>query len=263
MNLLKTLRKSYFAIYLASLILFVSCSQYDNTSNLESYSKKNRILTDNQILEIGIGHNTNLTELFSNNPQNLNDVTEKTLKIYSEKGLNNKILNDYFSNVDKMNTNFLVDLIDNNKNNFVNSKLLTKKIIEIKGLNSIDLLKEHEKITREQLEGIDLDLYLVLSTVYQYSTEFWNEYIPKHKGLSERLLTKNNLALRTQPGWVEADGISAAIGFVTIAFAFAAISAVGIATGGAGIIPTVGIVAGLLEISAQSTLASIYAAIKK
>jgi len=69
--------------------------------------------------------------------------------------------------------------------------------------------------------------------------------------------------LRTQPGWVEADGISAAIGFVTIAFAFAAISAVGIPTGGAGIIPTVGIVAGLLEISAQSALASIYAAIKK
>jgi hypothetical protein len=61
--------------------------------------------------------------------------------------------------------------------------------------------------------------------------------------------------------WKEADRISAVIGFLTLAAAFAAISAVGIATGGAGIIPTVTIVASLLRIGASAALASIYAVI--
>jgi hypothetical protein len=254
MNILKISRKPYLSIILASLVLFVSCNQYDNGINEEvRYNKENRILSDSEVIKIGENHNTSLSELFSENPQSLTDVKTKALELYTEKGLTNLMLDEYFDNVGKMNTLFLVDLIEKNKVSFVDSELLKSKILEIKEIKEIKLLKEHEQNTRKELKGIDLDLYLVLSTVYQYSTEFWTAHF------SNDLKAKNSSS-KLKMDWREADGISAAIGFFTLVVAFAAISAVGVATGGTGIIPTVTIVASLLRIGASSALASIYAA---
>ena len=258
MNIFKTIRKPYFATFLATLVLFVSCNQYDDNSiDTSEFNKNNRLLSDQEIIEIGESHNSNLNNLFATNPQNLEDLTQTALTLYSSEGLKKVDLENYFGNVDKMNTSFLLNLVDENQDFFVNSELLKNKINEIRRIPSIDLLKEHEKEARKELIGIDLDLYLVLNTVYQYSTEFWNSEIQKNNTLFEK--TVNN---RSASDWREADGISAAIGFFTLAAAFAAISAVGIATGGTGVIPTVTIVASLLRIGASSALASIYAALR-
>ena len=253
MKILQTLRKPYLAMMLSSLVLFVSCSQYDDAAEKEVYNKSNRILTDDEITEIGINHNLSLTKLFSDNPQNLSDVTKKALELHSEKGLTEEVLNDYFNTIDKMDTQFLVDLIEEHKSSFVNSQLLQQKIIEIENVNSIAKLKAHEESTRNQLEGIDLDLYLVLTTVYQHSLEFWNNHVSQNEELSKRAAAEG-------PGdWKKADGITASIGFLTYALVVAAISGVGIATGGTGIVPTVSLVASLLGIGFSSALASIYA----
>jgi hypothetical protein len=253
MNILKSLRKQYFAIFLYSLTLFVSCNQYDD-SNVDAteFNKYNRVLNDQKIIEIGQTHNSNLENLFLSNPQNIEELTNTALELYSNKGLERVDLENYFGNVDKMNTGFLVNLIETNNVIFVNSALLSEKVREIKSLPTVDLLKEHEIQTRKELEGVDLDLYLVLSTVYQYSTEFWDSHI------SQNLNLERSVNSRRACDWREADGISASIGFLTLAAAFAAISAVGIATGGTGVIPTVTIVASLLRIGASSALASIY-----
>lgn len=80
MNILKISRKPYLSIILASLLLFVSCNQYDNGINEEvRYNKENRILSDSEVIKIGENHNTSLSELFSENPQSLTDVKTKAL----------------------------------------------------------------------------------------------------------------------------------------------------------------------------------------
>lgn len=53
MKILKTLRKPYLAIFLAQLMLFISCSE---SSNLIDSEKLN--VTDEQVIEIGQMHNT-------------------------------------------------------------------------------------------------------------------------------------------------------------------------------------------------------------
>ena len=116
---------------------------------------------------------------------------------------------------------------------------------EIKDITDLNELRQHENVTRNQLIGVDLDTYLIVSTVYQFSGDFWATQNP-------------DIPVETQSSWREADGISAAIGFFTLAAAFAAISAVGAATGGTGVIPTATIVVSLLRISVSSALASIY-----
>lgn len=250
---MKSLRKPYISIFLASLILFVSCSQYkSNLEDTTEFNKYNRVLSDNEIAEIGQTHNSNLESLFLSNPRNIEELTKTALELYSNEGLERVDLENYFGNVDKMNTHFLISLIENNHEIFVNTTLLSEKVREINYIQSVDLLKEHELKTRKELEGIDLDLYLVLNTIYQYSTEFWTSYI------SQNVTQKRIINTREVCNWREADGISASIGFITLAVSFAAISAVGIATGGAGVIPTVVIVASLLRIGAASALASIY-----
>jgi hypothetical protein len=261
---MKYLRSKFTVLVLASLVFLTSCSQYDSFSeespNLSTidytelsrssnYNKHDRILTDEDITQIAIGHNQQLSLLFINNPQTINDVNDRVLELYSDKGLTREILFNYENEVNNMNTKTLTDLIDLSRADFVNSELLIKRLEEIRDINDVNDLKIHEAQVRTELRGLDLDTYLVVSNVYQHSLIFWQIKYPD---------TPNE----TQGDWKEADGISAAIGFLTMAAAFAAISAFTVATGGTGVVATVAIVAGLLEISAQSAIASVVEAFK-
>lgn len=257
MNIFKLIRKPHFAAFLASLVLFVSCSQYENSEDLSEqelltksrkHDKTVRLLTDAEIIQIGESHNTNLELLMSSNPTNLSEAKSRALEIYEKDGLTSEDIDNYFDISDEFNTKYLTSLIEQAKTDFVDSDLLIQKLREIKTITDNNKLKQHEIATRNELKGVDLDTYLIVSTVYQFSGDFWSHHNPE-------------IPVETQASWREADGISAAIGFFTLAAAFAAISAVGVATGGTGVIPTVTIVASLLRIGASSALASIYAAL--
>lgn len=248
-------RKPYLAYLIGFMFLVVSCKQYDDGMNEDNsykmnttFNKEKRMLSDSDIIKIGEEHNSGLKKLLSDNPRSLKDIKTKALNLYSDKGLTKKMLNDYFDKVDRMNTNFLVDLIEKNKDMFVNASLLGSKILEIKNVKSIKFLKEHELKTRNELIGIDLDLYLVLTTVYQHSIKFWSQYFSnQHKNMDV---------------WLEADGISASIGFFTMAAVTAALVGFSLATGGAGTIAVASAVGEILGIGLSSALASIYAAFK-
>ncbi|SDG72221.1 hypothetical protein [Winogradskyella thalassocola] len=256
MNIFKTIRKTYFGTFLASLVLFTSFSQFGNSQNLnqqgilkktKKHDKKIRLLTDSEITQIGKEHAANLELLMSKNPTKLNVVKTTTLELYKDNGLTSKSIDNYFEISDQFSTKYLTSLIKQAQSDFVDSDLLIQKLREIKTITDNNQLMKHQNLTRNKLKGVDLDTYLLVSTVYQFSGDFWSTQNP-------------DMPVETQASWREADGISAAIGFFTLAAAFTAIYAVGVATGGTGVIPTVTIVASLLRIGASSALASIYAA---
>jgi len=244
------------AIFFASMMMFTSCSQYDNENNSDELSKSNshnkyeRLLTDEDINQIGVSHNENLDLLFVNHPQNLLDVKERALSLYDGDELTEEDLDNYFEVANQFNMGYLTSIITEAESDFVNPALLIEKLNEINEINEIMNKTEliaHENNTREQLVGVDLDTYLIVSTVFQFSGDFWSTKFPEASPVVVQ-------------GWREADGISAAIGFFTLAAAFSAISAVGVATGGTGVIATVTIVASLLNIGAFAALASIWSA---
>lgn len=249
MNVLNFLRKPYIAIFLAITFLSSSCTQYQEDLKINfdkektHVNKHNRLLTDTEIKQIGINHNLSLKNIFASNPKNAEDVTKMALELHKEEGLKKEDLVAFQNIVHNMNTRTLADLIKGASESFVDSKLLISKLFEIKRIKNVVDLKIHENDTRTQLKGIDLDTYLITSTVYQYSIEFWSKMALSKPAVSN---------------WQEADGITASIGFLTLAGAFAVISGVGIASGGTGIIPTITIVASLLRIGASAALASIY-----
>lgn len=243
------------AIFFASIMMLASCSQYDNENNSDelsktsSHNKYDRLLTDEEIIQIGVSHNENLDLLFVNNPQNLLDVKERALSLYDDDELTEEDLDNYYEVANQFNMDYLTSIITEAESDFVNPALLIEKLNEINEITNKTELIAHQNNTKEKLVGVDLDTYLIVSTVFQFSGDFWSTKFPD----ASPTVTK---------GWREADGISAAIGFFTLAAAFAAISAIGVASGGTGVIPTVTIVASLLRIGASSALASIYAAFK-
>jgi hypothetical protein len=223
-------------------------AQYSNSSMVEKSSKEfnkyERILTDKEIIQYGIDHNRNLTRLMAENPKSLEDVSRVALDLYKEKGLTNKLVQKHIANTEFMNTQFLTSLIKKNEESFVDSEMLIKKISELNTIIDIKGLKNHEDRTRKVLKGVDLDTYLTISIVSQYSLDFWSTKYPD--------ATSNQ-----KSGWKEADGISAGIGFLTIAAVFTVVSAVGLASGGTGVIPTLTILGSLLGIGISSALASL------
>ncbi len=243
-------RNSKLASSMAIIFLFVSCNQYESEEpEIVPHNKFHRLLTDIEIEEICQNHNKVLNELFEVNLKNKSDISDRVMELYEDTGLTKENLDSYINVVDKMNMSYLLTLIDEIEDDFVDGALLKEKLKELKSLSVSKDLQQHAKKTKKELRGIDLDLYLVICKVYQHSSDFWSKKYP--------LASKQSLS-----GWREADGISAGIGFLTMAATFAAISAVGIATGGTGVIPTITIVASLLRIGTSSALASIYAAIK-
>lgn len=258
---MKFFRSNLAAFFLSALMLFTACTE--NTDGLVNdsndpqtlvinkskaeWNKYDRLLTDEQIEQIAIEHNEELEKLYSFNPRNFEEVTDAAVELYGSKKLDADLLNEYGEVANELNMELLLAVIDNTKEDFVDYELLKTKLTEMNSILDVEGLQEHEAATRRVLKGIDLDTYLVTSEVFQKSTQFWGDRYPE-------------ATMRERGGWREADGISASIGFFTMAAAFAAISAVGIATGGTGVIPTVTIVAGLLRIGASAALASIYAA---
>lgn len=245
---MKNLSIKSIATFFACLIMFVSSAQYQSSTNTKNstkeFNKYERILTDKEIIQLGIDHNDALAMLMAENPKNLTDISNRAMTLYAEKGLNNELLESHLENTEYMNAQFLTNLINENKESFVNSDVLIKKILEADKIEGMKELKKHELETRKILEGVDLDTYLTLSVVSQYSLDFWSNKFP-------------DAPVKKISDWKRADGISAAIGFLTTAAVIATVSAVGVATGGTGVVPTLAILGSLLGIGISSALSSL------
>ena len=259
--------KKLFLSVTALLFLSLSCSKVGFQEQNEAFSKKKyplevspydktkRILSDNEIAEIGISHNDFLAELL---------VKQNGDRIFTSSELKNNAISKYPDLTDHKNvSDLIVDesaslgindfnlLIDNNTEFFNNPDLLKHYVYQsalltdeysnyndfIHSLNSLELS------ARKVLLGVDLDTYLVFSSVYKNSTKFWFDE-SNHINYPERAVNKVALA----------DGLSASIGFITLA---AVTSAVALSVGSGGLaVPAIIIVMELIGIGFAAALSS-------
>lgn len=263
MTTLNFFRNPYMAL-LAVLFLFPSCKkeifQEPSTSlakEASSYDKTSRILTDTEISEIGINHNNYLSELLTK-PNGDTVYTTSQLKdnailkfpqLASYQDASDLIIDES----DSLGIQDFYILVDNNASSFNNPQLLKNFVYQASLLidqysdyntfvNALEIINSNAK---NSLIGVDLDTYLVFSAVYKSSVGFW---------INDDNLNYFAAAGVSGSDVAKADGISAAIGFFTLA---AVTSGLVIAAGSGGLAtPAVVIVMELLGIGFSSALSS-------
>lgn len=273
MNILKFFRSPYVTFFLTFIFLFSSCSQDgfqeqdEVLSKIDSsvfaresstYNKNKRILNDNQISDIGINHNIYLGELLvKQNGDRVftlselkNNVISKYPELTDHKDASDLIVNESTS----LNINDFNLLIDKNKELVNNPELLKDYVYQATLLterynnyndfiNSLNIL---ETSARKDLIGVDLDTYLVFSSVYKNSTKFWFEDGNYDNYSINAKASRSKVAA--------ADGLAAGIGFLTLAVVT---SGLVIAAGSGGLAtPAIVIVMELLGIGFGAALSS-------
>lgn len=235
--------------------MLISCSKYDDNAdsqyndvketsvpNVQTSIFNDRLLTDQEITQIGIDHNNYLANLLSG-AKNIDDAKNNFNTILNNSGkiINTEDENNYINSTNAMNTNNLNVFISTNKDYFNDYEDLVNKLTQLNEANSEEGMLVVEKEARRTLKGIDLDMFLVNSSVSRASLRFWTEHSP-------------NVTVEALTRWQHADGISAAIGFVVLACVTSAI-AVFAGTGGLAI-PAVAVVAEIAGIGLGSAMAS-------
>lgn len=207
MNLLKICRNPYISMMMAFTLLFISCNtdeinnkpkqSIQNNSNIvNSYLLKgtnDRLLTDEQVEQIGNLHNEYLNEMISNIDFNI--VNDVDLSEYSK----------------TLGVNVNCDLIDQDKQYIINT-FTNKKLDDIKGnlslsvynyalevknkvyasnnheqlINNLDLVENN---ARKSLQGSDLDQILVMISVAKKSSYFWKPTIIGGSGIGDNYNT--------------------------------------------------------------------------
>lgn len=203
MNLLKICRKPYVSLLMAFTILFVSCNNDETTNSFEqnniknsvvqhSYSQRDsseRLLTDEQVEEIGNIHNEYLNEMISNidfnNLKNV-DISEysKDLcinvncgliiedKTYIANTFENKSLEDIEHNLSRDVYNFAVEV----KSNIYESENHNELISNLQAV---------EINARQILRGAELDQILVMISVAKSSSYFWKPISKGGSGIGD------------------------------------------------------------------------------
>lgn len=237
MNILKKIRTPYISILFAYSLLLASCSQYENDDqssrssntiqtsesykqNFRSIDKTERWLTDSEIKEIGEAHNKALNSILTKeNGDYVQDISElKTNIINKNPDLlsNDSEINSIVDNSTSLSVadfDLMVELNPKLVNdattlkNFVhNAAALTNDYSNYDDFTNS--LHELDDKARLELKGTDLDTYLLFSSVQKNSVHFWFEQDHYNKVLK---------AKPTRSGVATADGLSAAIGFLTLA----------------------------------------------
>ena len=120
MNILNNLRKPYFAIFLATLMLFASCSQYDNDIPIDNLSENSlEVFSGQELFKSIVFMNGEATSLFTVMENNFNikeylntSEKEKEYKDIQERAIKfiQKENPDFFNSFQK-NTVLFVDII--------------------------------------------------------------------------------------------------------------------------------------------------------
>lgn len=270
----KFILKSSVIIALLSLV-FWSCkkdevpsitNQITNESSDANYGfdKTQRRLNSEEIHEIGVNHNFYLSQLLegitNSSPNSYNVLKQNMVGLDPNLSNHNSDL-DIYINYSKNNSDLAAfnSFIDLNSNYFndpsglksyvYNSTQILSNCSDYSLFDS--LMLQLETFALSELEGIDLDTYLVFTSVFKNSVSFWssdeNDFFdfPSQKTLGERV--------------AQADGLSAAVGLVTLAFVTAGVSAATAATGGAGTVGAIAIVGSLLGVGFSSACSSVLA----
>tara|TARA_B110001469_G_scaffold126549_1_gene144464 strand:+ start:1094 stop:1915 length:822 start_codon:yes stop_codon:yes gene_type:complete len=237
----------------------------DNTSIVEKsfsnqgFDKTQRILTQSEIDQYGIDHNNYLGILLDgidvNNSNRLNILKQNMIQLDPNLANHNNEVDlflDYSQNDSEIEGfNAFVDAnshLFNDANKLklyvLNSTAVLSNCTNLANFSSeLNIL---ETSAKSELMGVDLDTYLVFSSVLKSSVSYWssdeNDYFDfmAQRPLGERVAI--------------ADGLSAAVGFFTLAAMVAGVSAA--ATGGAGTIGAIALVGGLLGVGFNSAVAS-------
>lgn len=201
MNIIKFLRKPHLSIILASLILFASCSQYDDTViNSEPVNKNERILSDKQIEKIGELHNENLRNAIkminSSNQKGENlsvkdamiNLEIKDLTIEQKEFLYKKhsTFDIKTKKAEYENISDYIDMIDEIFNNFKHHNEIVSgfKVIKQKA--------------QKELVGQELENVLILLSIGENSTKFWLSEKDGGEGLGYAFLNKNDYLQKSQ-----------------------------------------------------------------
>jgi len=210
-------------------------------ANKQCKETSDRILTDEQIEEIGRIHNESLELAFTDFDFG---VTNKTQEL-KERMI--KVSNEHY-NIDSLSWLSTELDLDNNMN--ILSQNLSQEAMEIINLaieesysiTSVEdfqlFIRTLENTSRLTLDGKELDFTLVTLCVLRYSAAFWSPTAIGGTGIGEEIL---ELAKPPKHGWLAADGAAAGGGMIG-----AAVSA-GLATGpvGWGFLVGVGVGAGI------------------
>lgn len=237
-------------LFFSFLMLFSSCSQYNDYHDInedfisieKSTNFFDRVLTDIEIQQIGIDHNNYLDNVMRSS----SDVSG--VKIQFETILNNSNLvidnndvKDYIASTNSMNTNNLIDFVTENKEYFNDFSELANQLRLLNGANDFTTMRSVTTQARNVLTGFDLDVFLVNSSVSTKSLEFWIDFAPGE-------------SVETHGDWKRADGIAAAIGFITVAVI---VSALALCAGTGGLaMPAVAVVAEIAGIGLGSAISS-------
>lgn len=225
---------------------------------ISSYNKELRIFSDDQLKKIGEDHNIFLKGILMKNDQDkiltLEELKENVIRKYpllsSYKESTDLVIdNSYSLTIDDFNL-----LIDKNPNlvnnaralkNFVSETIiLTEEYTDYDSfVSSLNLIKNKAK---RDLIGVDLDAYLVFVSVFENSVKFWFE---ENNYASYSVSSKPS-----RSAVARADGLSASIGFLTLA---AVTSGVAIAAGSGGLAtPAIVVVMELLGVGFGAALSS-------
>lgn len=151
------------------------------------FDKKNRLLTDREINQIGISHNEALlyilTTTSNNYVQTLEEFKQNIFQKYpnlNESSSEIKSLIESSRDISVIDFDRMVNLnsiIINNPSKlkkYVNSaSTLTDNYVSFEAFENA--LMNLDNQARAELIGLDLDAYLVFSSVYKNSTKFWYE----------------------------------------------------------------------------------------
>lgn len=209
------------AIVIIAMFNLISCEKENDVQN-STNRQSERILTDSQIIEIGLKHNQNLEIAFNNfNWNSSNKFNE--LK-------NNFNSVEYFDSSKKINT------IDENqkiimsnledKNNFQYFKSVFEYLESDKTTKTVSAIEGHLNLLENEFKSknnsnLDYETFLVFSSVLKNSAKFW---LPKSLGglgKFDEFKERENVNLYSKVDWrdclkdvLAADGTSAGAGFI-------------------------------------------------
>lgn len=251
-NLMKIL--TLILLFVTISFISISCRQqesidtFSTSANIDAKNsslasrtsnRQERFFTDEEIENIGIQHHLNLQNLLVDNNNNpitdLEGLQANSLIKYPELSNQQDNINYLIDNSTNLEMADLYKIIDENPNFFNNQKSLKSFLEQAVSIyanyttyeNFSSQLTTLENSARNTLVGYDLDTFLVFTSVYKYSATFWtadNNYdnLTGNRGTRQQV--------------INADGLSAAIGFFVLA---AVMSGIAIATTGGLATPAV------------------------
>ncbi len=212
-------------------LIFISCEKentYNNVIDNESESitvnakSESRVLTDQQIKQIGELHNQFLEEAFLdfdyNSENTFSELEHQFNNIVTEQNIE-VMLSSYETDISSILNTLEQNLSSDAYKILVEVKNKAENITDVNSFSSE--VMHYENLARVTLNGKELDIILTGLSVFKSSAYFW---LPANKGgsgIGDNFLKSNNpnydFSNTQARGWLVADGLSASGGCLGVA----------------------------------------------